>query len=58
VGRIIAREAKANVGKIMMEKTTGAWITAEARIAAAQRRALAIKYLLCINVFLFVACAA
>jgi len=51
LGRITTREQTANAGKIMLDKTTGARTSTDASIAAAQRIAFPMKYLLFIRFF-------
>jgi predicted RNA-binding protein associated with RNAse of E/G family len=46
LGRITTREQTANAGKIIMDKATGAWSSAEAIIAAAQRMEFPMRHLL------------
>jgi hypothetical protein len=43
------REQTANAGKMILDKTAGAWTSADASIAAAQRMAFPMKYLLFIR---------
>jgi hypothetical protein len=49
LGRITTREQTANAGKIILDKRTGAWTSTDATIAATQRMAFPIKYLLFIR---------
>jgi hypothetical protein len=46
LGRITMREQIANAGKIIPDKAAGAWSSADASIAAAQRMAFPMRYLL------------
>jgi hypothetical protein len=48
-GRITTREQIASDGKIMLDKATGAWSSADAIIAVAQRMAFPMTYLLFIS---------
>ncbi len=50
MGRI-TREQTANAGKIIPVKATGAWSSADAIIAVAQRMAFPMKYLVFISFF-------
>lgn len=49
LGRITTSEQTASTGKMIPDKTGGAWSNADASIAAAQRMAFPIKYLLFID---------